>query len=603
MAQLTLPALHPPGTRHKRASILFFNCAPETLRFQISDLMINGHEAPAFYPAFGPSPFVTSLSTHAARNPFLSRITLPASPSPLPAMVYIRTYELEGHRARITSLALSPNGEWLASGDDAGNISVWSTQTGAEVASLKPDCNIDRAVIALMWMCGFQDHSKRIVAGCSGGTLVWFDDFEDAPNRIETGLLDERGDVHCLTPSSDGCSFAIGIGASVKVLSSDGSGYTVVKTLPQPSRDGFFHLDDSRVRARGLHFTPQGARLIVSYLNHGIVEWDLQHSLSPPRVLIPIHFPGHIGNSAISSDGRTIAVFNLRDGVDLYRTDTLGHQTSFPVTGISSENNIPLNIAFDNEASTLVSGGHQGRLCVWDIGTKAVRYLPCGGAGTVSVLGVGSSGRYDLIVASSRNGPPKVFLWQQDRGLLGVVSGWACVQYRNARFLVSRRAATVSYRAVFLFLAVLVAILALLLSGISWQQSVGVVRSWKTACTEQVSHTAVAVKSLGRGGYQRAIGYIRRQLVEFIQEDPHYGKPKEAELFRNLMTIGRRSLNLSVDSRTWLSLTGELKPVCKADADDIQASDTADGIVEDGDFAGLLVGQGNTLLEARAHAS
>ncbi|KAH6869083.1 hypothetical protein BKA70DRAFT_1452168 [Coprinopsis sp. MPI-PUGE-AT-0042] len=449
-------------------------------------------------------------------------------------MVYIRTYEFEGHRTRITSLALSPNGQWLASGNDAGSIFVWSTETGAKVASLKPDPNRDVAVIALMWMCGSQDHCKRIVAG----TLVWFDDFEDAPNRIASGSLDERGDVHCLTPSPDGLSFAVGIGASVKVLSSASVGYTVVKTLPNPSRDGFFHLDDSRIRARGLHFAHQGASLIVSYLNHGIVEWNIQ-SLSLPRVLIPVHFPGHIGSSAISSDGLTLAVYNLRDGVDLYHTNTLTHQGSIPVAGISSQNNIPLNVAFDNAALALVSGGHQGRLCIWDIETKAVRYLPCGGGGTISVLGVGSTLRYDLIAASSRNGPPKVFLWRQDRGLVGVASSWLALQFRTARFFVNRRVATMSHSSAVIIMTAIIAVLALFLSGVSLQQSLSAFRSAKNTCTEEVLQHYTAMRSLGNEGYRRVIGYIRRQLVQFIQEDPHYGKPKETEMAYLKMVSGR----------------------------------------------------------------
>jgi WD40 repeat protein len=36
--------------------------------------------------------------------------------------------KIEGHRSRVRALAVSPNGQWIASGDESGKLIVWYGQ-------------------------------------------------------------------------------------------------------------------------------------------------------------------------------------------------------------------------------------------------------------------------------------------------------------------------------------------------------------------------------------------------------------------------------------------------------------------------------------------
>ncbi|KAG1862875.1 WD40-repeat-containing domain protein, partial [Suillus tomentosus] len=38
--------------------------------------------------------------------------------------------KMEGHRSRVRALAVSPDGEWIASGDESGELIIWHGKTG-----------------------------------------------------------------------------------------------------------------------------------------------------------------------------------------------------------------------------------------------------------------------------------------------------------------------------------------------------------------------------------------------------------------------------------------------------------------------------------------
>jgi hypothetical protein len=47
--------------------------------------------------------------------------------------------------------------------------------------------------------------------------------------------------------------------------------YTTIVSLPAPTNSVEDDNNDLRVRPRGVHFMSRGTRLVVSYLNHGVV--------------------------------------------------------------------------------------------------------------------------------------------------------------------------------------------------------------------------------------------------------------------------------------------------------------------------------------------
>lgn len=82
---------------------------------------------------------------------------------------YIPIRRLAGeHKERITCLAFSSTGSYLASGSEDGVLVIWSIVDGAQVWSVR----FDSPVLSLVWDARRQ---TRLFAGCVDGTAVYID--------------------------------------------------------------------------------------------------------------------------------------------------------------------------------------------------------------------------------------------------------------------------------------------------------------------------------------------------------------------------------------------------------------------------------------------
>jgi WD40 repeat protein len=46
-------------------------------------------------------------------------------------------YRLTGHTVAVFALAVAPDGSWLASGDNRGELRIWDPSTGTAITSLR----------------------------------------------------------------------------------------------------------------------------------------------------------------------------------------------------------------------------------------------------------------------------------------------------------------------------------------------------------------------------------------------------------------------------------------------------------------------------------
>ncbi len=97
------------------------------------------------------------------------------------------TTVLRGHRHRVTALAVSPDGEWLASGDGGGDVRIWDLRTAESLRKLPG--RVDD-----VWGLAFLGSRDRLlgVAEC-GAMLLWDAVAGEGLARVS---LDER--THCL---------------------------------------------------------------------------------------------------------------------------------------------------------------------------------------------------------------------------------------------------------------------------------------------------------------------------------------------------------------------------------------------------------------------
>ncbi|KAF8724437.1 hypothetical protein AX14_008812 [Amanita brunnescens Koide BX004] len=282
---------------------------------------------------------------------------------------YLPTRRLAGeHGDSVISLAFSTKGRYLASGSDDSILVIWDVEAGTKVFFFR----LDSPALSLVWDSHRED---RLFVGCMDGTAAFIDKLQGALVPILTGLRHTPVYALAADPFAQPCRIAIGAGPEVHIATAiSESHYATNSILPTPStlpRGRVEEEDaDDRVRARSLHFTNRGRNLVVSYLNHGIVCWDVATS-AQLWCIEPTHTHRHIGFSAISPDETEIAISNLSTGVDVYSLKSMMKIRSFSDT-ILPDTNYPIGVEFLANGSFVSSGSHTGRPCVWEKHSCAV---------------------------------------------------------------------------------------------------------------------------------------------------------------------------------------------------------------------------------------
>ncbi|KAI0324435.1 hypothetical protein GY45DRAFT_1262848 [Cubamyces sp. BRFM 1775] len=129
---------------------------------------------------------------------------------------------------------------------------------------------------------------------------------------------------------------------------------------------------------RSLHFTDEGKALIVSYLYHGIVCWNISAKTWQWR----IQTGTRIARSALSPDGKAVAICNLMNGFVRYRVKTGEMLSQYPVEVVD---NVSLPVLFIHEGRSLLCGSDRGEVTIFNAETGSlVQVLQHPGPCTVS---------------------------------------------------------------------------------------------------------------------------------------------------------------------------------------------------------------------------
>src|SRR5262249_1960766 len=96
-----------------------------------------------------------------------------------PLAVLERKLKLTGHTGWVQSVAISPDGQWVASGSDDKTVNIWDLETGKHRATLKGHTDQVNCV-------SITPDAKRIVSGSNDASVrVW-----DAASGQNLGKLD-----------------------------------------------------------------------------------------------------------------------------------------------------------------------------------------------------------------------------------------------------------------------------------------------------------------------------------------------------------------------------------------------------------------------------
>ena len=165
---------------------------------------------------------------------------------------------IKKHTDWVTSLAFSPDGVLLATGDRNGGIYVWEAATGNEFLNLRGH---EKMIGSLAWRAD----SNLLAAGCEDGNMTWW----EMINGTQVKKIGSHGGVLALGFAPDGRLVSGGRDGHARIWDANGAqqrdwvpsgGAAVLKTL----------------------FSDDGKRVLTGAWNGEVKSWDAAEKDAPP---------------------------------------------------------------------------------------------------------------------------------------------------------------------------------------------------------------------------------------------------------------------------------------------------------------------------------
>ncbi|KAG2066422.1 WD40 repeat-like protein [Suillus decipiens] len=109
--------------------------------------------------------------------------------------------KMEGHHSRVRALAVSPDGNWIASGDESGVLIIWDGKTGEPLNQA-----IDKAHDDCIFSLDFSSNSMALASGSSDTTTKLWRTTSEWPHWQVQHSLTCGGIVRCIRYSPRICS-------------------------------------------------------------------------------------------------------------------------------------------------------------------------------------------------------------------------------------------------------------------------------------------------------------------------------------------------------------------------------------------------------------
>ncbi len=256
---------------------------------------------------------------------------------------------LRGAEAPVVSLAVSPDGQLLAAGDQDGHLMVWKLASGELV--FKNDDHIFS-----VWSVAFSPDGSLLASGGFDGTVrLW-----DTGTWVAVGLFIEP-------------------------------------RLVDAERRDRAHMG----WVRCVTFSPDSRTLVTSGCDGFVRVWDVD-TLRPRRD--PIRAGINVYFVTFSPDGRFLACVTNPGEIRLYRTDTWEEAVRLRAGRMSSM----YVLAFSPDGKRVFGGGFSNRVEVWDLERRVLVSEHPGHEDSIWGLAVFPDGQ--RVVTTSRDGD--IRLWR-----------------------------------------------------------------------------------------------------------------------------------------------------------------------------------------------
>ncbi|KAI6154430.1 hypothetical protein EDD17DRAFT_1848522 [Pisolithus thermaeus] len=222
------------------------------------------------------------------------------------------------------------------------------------------------------------------------------------PSGFEKKLihLGVKAPVFCMDIDVSTNLWAIGVSNQVNITTGDNQDeYTAATQLPPPPEIDTKHTEnDLCIQPRSLHFIGGGRKLVVSYLNHGIVTWDIAKKavtwhVKPPSI-------SQIASSAVCHDMNALVVNMLQDGICLYK---IGSKRAIWKWDHEADCDVqcPSSISFLHGGRAVASGTITGNVCIWNMDSKDLYQVLLHGGDVMQAVATYQQGAWNYIAVRS----------------------------------------------------------------------------------------------------------------------------------------------------------------------------------------------------------
>jgi WD40 repeat protein len=252
---------------------------------------------------------------------------------------------LKGHTKPVTTVAFSPNGQWLASGSADGTVKLWNAQTG-ELEQTHEEAGTEIHGIAFA-----PDGKTLAIAAVKTGGEGYVALVDLSAGKLgETKRKVPEQNINSIAFSPDGKTLALGnVSSSLKLW--DPETGAAKKTL-----------EGQGIQTRSLAFSPDGKTLVAGGWGNTVKLWNVE---SGEMTELSGH-ESEIQAVAFSSDGHTVASASLDNSIRLWDTPSKGLKQTLKGTSLAG------SLAFSPDGKVVAAeDGNEVKL--WDVQTGSPR--------------------------------------------------------------------------------------------------------------------------------------------------------------------------------------------------------------------------------------